>query len=344
MLKVKNKVIAFTIILSIFLLPYGLNGYAEQVKKTVDAWYNNIKIVVNGTEVQMPFEPFIVDGRTYVSVSALANIFNKDVQWDGTQSKVIINDKADPTITLLNDRIIQKDIEIAQLQAMVNDLETQLANAQTYSADLGDVEDDLEDEYSEYEDIEFTIYLDGDEDDIEVEIYVDLDEYESEWDDLSSSDIKSYLQDIIDDILDAFEDADIEGFIKDSYSKDVLVDFYGDSDGDVVTDISDVDDTDLDDLEEALDDEYYDYFDDIGLSVELEGDEDDITFYVNIAYDTYEDEWDDLSESDIEDLMEDIYEDISDEFEDADVVGYIYDIDNDDYLGQYTDDDGYEEE
>jgi hypothetical protein len=104
------------------------------------------------------------------------------------------------------------------------------------------------------------------------------------------------------------------------------------------------DDEDLGDLEESLDDEYHNYFEDIELTINLDGDEDNITFYVEIDYDEYSDEWDALTNSEIKEFMKDIYSDIEDEFEDADIKGRVYDTDSDEYLGTYTDDDGYEED
>ncbi|MDF2545634.1 MAG: copper amine oxidase domain protein [Anaerosolibacter sp.] len=338
MLMNKKKMIVVTIVITMLLLSLNSIGYASQIKKTVDAWYSNIKVVANGAEVAMDVEPFIVDGRTYVPVRAVADIFNKDVQWDGTNYKVIINNKPDPTVTYLYSRIAEKDTQIAALQKQVADLEVQLSKG---NGDIDDLENQLNDDYEEYEDIDFKIYLNGDEDDIEVEIYVDLHDFDDEWDALTSSDIKYYLQDIVDDIVDEFEDADIEGYIEDEDSGDTLVDFSVDSDGDVTLDSLN-DDADMGDLEDELDDEYYNYFDNFILSVKLDGDEDEITFYVEIAYDDYSDEWEELSTNQIERLMNYIHNDIEDEFDDADIEGYVYDTDNDEYLGDYTYEDGYD--
>ncbi|MBB6215613.1 hypothetical protein HNQ80_001702 [Anaerosolibacter carboniphilus] len=342
MVRGRKKITLSVSILCMVLLLFSSTGYADQVKKTVDAWYSNIKIVANGTEVAMSEEPFIVNGRTYVPVSAIANIFNKDIQWNGAESKVIINDKPDATVALLNARLNQKDLIIAELEKKVKDLEANGSRSSSKSGDLDDLEDQLNDDYGKYEDIKFKITLDGDEDDIEVEIYVDLDDYEDEWEDLSTSDVRSYLQDIVDDILDEFEDADIEGFIEDEDSGDTLVEFTVDSDGDVEVDFSDSNsDVDLDDLEDQLNDDYAEYFDDIKLAIELDGDEDDITFDVNFNYYKYEEEWDDLSTSKINTFMKKIYEDILDEFDDADIEGTVYDTYNKKTLGTYTKSSGY---
>ena len=80
---------------------------------------------------------------------------------------------------------------------------------------------------------------------------------------------------------------------------------------------------------------FYDYFDEFEVEIELEGDEDEIIFNVYMDYDRYDDEWDDLRDRDIEYFMEDIYLEIEEEFEDADIVGYIYDWDGKTKLARF---------
>jgi len=57
--------------------------------KNLEAAFNNIKIVVDGSEISPKdangnaVEPFIVDGTTYLPVRAVANALDKAVYWDG---------------------------------------------------------------------------------------------------------------------------------------------------------------------------------------------------------------------------------------------------------------------
>jgi hypothetical protein len=94
-------------------------------------------------------------------------------------------------------------------------------------------------------------------------------------------------------------------------------------------DDDDVDDR-IDELEDDLNDDYGDY-EDLEWSIYLSGDEDDIDVEIEVDLDEYQDEYDDLTTSDIEDLVENICSDIWDEFEDADIDGVIIDISDDDY-------------
>lgn len=78
-------------------------------------------------------------------------------------------------------------------------------------ADLSDLEDTLNDDYGDYDDISIDISLDGDADDIDLVLDVD----EDDWDTLTTTEAESLLQDICDDIWDAYEDADIDGSVED---------------------------------------------------------------------------------------------------------------------------------
>lgn len=73
--------------------------FAENVQKTITAFYNNIKIVVNGETITPKdangnvVEPFIVDGTTYLPVRAISEALGEEVDWDGATSTVYIGEK-----------------------------------------------------------------------------------------------------------------------------------------------------------------------------------------------------------------------------------------------------------
>ena len=71
-------------------------GVAVAASQTLPVSYNNIKIVVDGTEI-IPtdaggnkVEPFISNGTTYLPVRAVANALGKDVYWDGPNYTVYL--------------------------------------------------------------------------------------------------------------------------------------------------------------------------------------------------------------------------------------------------------------
>jgi hypothetical protein len=323
-----NRRIMVIALICIFLIGSQSVGFAQgaHYKKTLEAWYNTAKIIVNGKEMSSQVKPFIVDGTTYVPLRTMANIFDKDIKWDTALQSVVINDKPNNSIQNLRNQIITKDIEINQLKNKIKKLEEE---AKTSGKDMDDLEDELNDDYDRYKSCRFKVKLSGDKDDVNVNIEIDLGDYKDEWDDLDNDDIKKYLQDIVDDILDEYDDADIEGTIEDTDDDEDIVEFDVSSSGRVSMEKS------LADLEDTLDHRYDDYFSHIELSVELSGDTDDIEYKINVEYDKYESRWDDLTSSEIEDLMEKVYDDIDDEYGRASIKGYIYDEDNHKNLYKY---------
>lgn len=64
--------------------------------KTAQLSYNNIKVTLDGTNVNLvdangnPVEPFIIDGTTYLPIRAISNAFGLEVGWDGATQTVIL--------------------------------------------------------------------------------------------------------------------------------------------------------------------------------------------------------------------------------------------------------------
>ncbi|NMB26701.1 MAG: hypothetical protein GX987_01440 [Tissierellia bacterium] len=323
----KTVIVASLMIILIFTsLSYATGG--KRVKKILQAWYGTVNIIYNGQNMTAQFEPFIVDGTTYVPLRTMSTIFNKNVGWNATTNTATVTDKPTESFDYLRQQIIIKDAEISDLKKKIEDLEEELDGRKKGSGSIRDLEKDLQDEYGKYEKIDFDITLKGDRKDIDVKIEVDLgkSKYRDRWDDLSNRKIENYIEDICDDILYEFPDANIEGYIRDTDEREDLISFYTTSKGKVVIEDEDRDrDTSLRDLEKDLDDTYYDYFRDITLEIKLKGDSRDVEYTVNIDYNKYKKEWDKLSDKDIKKLMSNIYDDIEYEWSKADITGYVYD-------------------
>jgi hypothetical protein len=63
--------------------------------KSIQAFYNNIKLSINGIDVKFADgeEPFIVNGRTYVPAKYVAEGLGAKVSWNETDNTVVIVDK-----------------------------------------------------------------------------------------------------------------------------------------------------------------------------------------------------------------------------------------------------------
>jgi Copper amine oxidase N-terminal domain len=216
------------LLLATTVIPSGAS--AEVATKNLQAKYNNIKVLRNGMSVATPIEPFIVNGTTYVPLRMMADVFNKDVTWDGKNYTIGITDRPDPGA---NAALAAKDAEINRLKTQVTSLNSQIeslrnskSNKDDDDEDLDDLEESLQDDYGDWKDLEWDITLSGDEDDIEVEIELDddfIDEYE---DDIDKSDIEDLVIDIVEDIWEEYDDADITGEI--TVDGDKEYDFEGD--------------------------------------------------------------------------------------------------------------------
>ena len=80
--------------------------FAKQISETAELFYNNIKISLNGQEVQPKdangnyVEPFIINGTTYLPVRAVANALGVNVDWDGNTNTVILSNALEVPFTL----------------------------------------------------------------------------------------------------------------------------------------------------------------------------------------------------------------------------------------------------
>lgn len=324
--KMNRKIAVSVIAVLIFSLALGAMVFADDNFKTLKAWFGNLSIYRNNQQVQLSAQPFIVDGTTYVPLRAVSELFNKDVGWDGVKYRIDLNDRPDENLVHLTQQLIEAQVKAQELEAKVAQLEAELkAKEETVKKDdIKELESYLNKEYRTYKGVRFDIDLYKSKNDIDVDIYVDLDYYYYEWNGLSTSNIKSYLQDIVNDILYDYKNADIRGSIMDSSTskKSTLVSFSIKSNGTVVIDTDYKDDKyyDLYDLEDDLN-WYYGEYEEIYFDIELTGNKDDIRIYITArGYDL-----DYLYEYEIEDYLEEIYDEIIREFPYAEVYGYIED-------------------
>lgn len=324
--KMNKKGIVFIVTVLILSISLASVAFAADNMKTLKAWYGDIKIYSNQKQVYLDVKPFIVDGTTYVPLRALSNIFNKDVGFEPSNYRIDINDKPDQNVNNLVNQLISSQQAIVQLEAKVRDLEAQLASKQTSSrSNLIDMESYLNKQHSKYNRVGFDIDLYGNKDKIEVRIYVDLDDYYSAWDSLTSKQLNSYIQDIVDDIIYDFEDAKISGYIEDSSVRKKLTSFTVSTKGSVSVG-SKSSNYDLEDLEDYLNDEYYRY-----QSIYFEFDLYEGRSYIDVTINVDGDDWDyELTSRQKRTLLEDIYDHITYDYPDYDVYGDVVD----DYNGK----------
>lgn len=301
----KRKLVALTLVLAVVLAMAAPTGMAAAIEQTLKASYG-VQILYNNKVLESTVKPFIVNGTTYVPLRMLMENFgDKQIVWDGNSSRVLISSALSQTEAMYMQQITSRNATITELENKVKSLESQLAiaKAAANAVDLDDLEDDLNDDYGDYEDLDLTITLSGDNDRITLKISIS----KTDWDSLTLSEQEDLLQDICDDIWGEAEDAEIVGSVRTGST--VLDSFTVDPDDNVS-----LSDLDLDDLEDDLNDDY-DSVGGVDFSYTLSGDEDDITITVKVT----DGDWSDLDEDEQIDLLQDIADDIWDEAEDADL-------------------------
>ena len=94
----KDKIKGFVAGLCVATIVSSGIVFADSISKTVTAVYNNIKIVIDGTQITPTdangnvVEPFIIDGTTYLPVRAVAQALGKEVNWDGSSNTVYLGE------------------------------------------------------------------------------------------------------------------------------------------------------------------------------------------------------------------------------------------------------------
>lgn len=145
----KRKVIALGAAACLAVGTLTMPSLAASVSKQITAYYNNIKLIINGETVTpkdvngKEVEPFVIDGTTYLPVRAVAEALGQNVSWDGATQSVIIG---------ANEEYEQPTIWLDEMNPMSGD-----------SRDNGDsVKDNLGNTYEHYLDVrEISYALNG---------------------------------------------------------------------------------------------------------------------------------------------------------------------------------------
>lgn len=327
--------------------------------KTVQA-YQGVKIIYNGQELADTSPSYIINGTTYIPLRILMTSFGKGVQWDGTNSKVIISDVASATGSA-GDQIMVLQKQIDQLQSSITALNSKVSTLQSSSGsddtNLSDIKSELNDYFEEAgedylndDGIYVSISLSGDEDDLYYVITLDCDDadYYDDITEISESNLKSLMSAVKSRISSEaydtdYEDADITGKLVDDNYSSYYISFNGSSysaSWDDEVSLSDI----KSDVNEYFADAGDDYFRDDGIdtTVSLSGDEDDLYYTIILNFD-YANDYDDvteISQTTLKSLMNAVKSRISSEiyntdYEDADITGILYDDDRSSYYVRY---------
>jgi len=82
--------------------------FAKNKTEIIEAFYNNIKIYVDGVKIEPKdaagnvVEPFIYNGTTYLPVRAVGEAIGKKVTWEGETQSVFLGDKPGEVLNLFD--------------------------------------------------------------------------------------------------------------------------------------------------------------------------------------------------------------------------------------------------
>jgi len=87
------------VLVTILIIMLATTVFAEQISKTINVVYRDIKITIDGEEITPKdangkiVEPFIFDGTTYLPVRAISEAVGYDVGWDDVNNTVMLREK-----------------------------------------------------------------------------------------------------------------------------------------------------------------------------------------------------------------------------------------------------------
>lgn len=300
-------------------------AFADDAAKAVQAVESDARIMYNGREVVLGNKPFAIQGYNYLSVRSLAELFNKNIEWNQAERKVIISDKPDAALENLKSELAAKDKMIAELQDEVKKLETDLAGSKKLS--MRELQEKINDEYGEYEGVTYKVILSGNEDEVRVKIETDLSRDKSAWSRLTSSEREGLVKEVCSEIEAAYFSAKIKGYIKDIAASSKLMSFQYDWQGELLK-TSYRNFSTISTLEDSFNNDFDRYFKGVHFTFALQGNESNMEYMIYVQENRFKEEWKDITDGALKNFMKKLCSEINYEFKECHVTGYVFDIES----------------
>ncbi len=301
-------------------------AFAEDITKAIQAAESNARIVYNGKEVSLGLKPFSIEGSNYLSVRAVAVLFDKNIDWNQKEQKIIIADKPNVAVEGLKSELAAKDKSIAELQDKVKKLQSAAEINKEIS--IREIQEEINNNMGQYQGVTYKAILSGNKDEIRAKIEVDLSRDKIAWGRLTGTEKRGLAEEVYNEISREYTYAKIKGYIIDIASSDRLMFFSYNWEGEL-------DDTryrnfsTISSLEERLNNDYSGNLKDIHVTIGLEGNENRIEYTLFIQEKRFDKEWEALPDTTIKTFMNKLCSEINKEFENCHIIGYVYDTDSD---------------
>lgn len=106
----------FGAVVASMVLGSGTVAFAKVANMNIPVSFSNIKIMIDGKQLNTSKEPFTYNGTTYLPVRAVAEAVGKDVTWDGATKTVYLGEvpqNTEPTTNNQNEKISAKEYSYA---------------------------------------------------------------------------------------------------------------------------------------------------------------------------------------------------------------------------------------
>lgn len=332
----------------------GTALYAASNTKTLKAVYNNIKVSYDGQLKSMSIEPFLINGSVYVPLRGISEVTGSSVNWANNTVYITSGNTVPGTSQLELQNILLENASLkqqlasskAELEKYKKEYESEDLSSSSVSKTLKEIKDRYDDDYH----VEWDFDLREKSSRLELTISYDSRDDGSDFNDISSSKLEDFIEDICKDIQDNHPRTEIRGTVEDSRYDRKKASFEFSKSGSIDFDKENISD-DLRDLEDDLEDDYKHVDAPFSLPVEsisLSDKNDTITYtvYIDLDTDSLILNWNKIDESSsdkrkVEDFMREVKKDIERKF-DMDVEGIIKDEASSRILSQIADDNDFE--
>ncbi len=305
--KTNIKRIVATSLASVVILSTAAFAASKVYTKQIPATYGRIKFNYNGVDVTQDIESkygtpaFISGDRSYAPVRAIADLVGVNVRWDAATYTAYLTSNTTNT-TLLEQQVTMLKAENETLKQKLKD-----GGSSDSDKSISDLEKQLRKDYGTYERIEFDISLSGNSKRADLKITTNLGSSRNRenWNDLSERDRERFIERIVSDIQREYKDCDVDGYLRDSDSRDDLYTFR--KDGNRSIDFKTKSGSSMKNVEKKLNKDH-DRIGDvryIEYTVKDDG-KDRYTITGEVDYSKYEKEWNSLKDDKLETFMEDI--------------------------------------
>jgi len=317
-------------ILAVILLPCLLMfTFADGAAKAIQAFKSNVRIIYNSKEVSLGAEAFSIGGSDYLSINALAALFDKNIFLNQKEQKIFISDKPDTSAESLKSELAAKNKSIAELQEKVKQLETDINSERRLS--INELQNNINKDNAGYEGVSYRVILSGNEDEVRVKIEIDLSWDKASWGSMNTSEKKEMIKEICNPVLGEYGYVRINGYIKDISGSRKLITFYNTYEGEIVIGTYKSYSI-ISALEESFNDNYDDYFKGIHFTYGLKGNENRVEYTIFIQGNKFEEKWNKLADNNIRGFMKRLCSEIQkNELKKCHITGYVYNTDSGSY-------------